>query len=82
MWGEEEWKRTVLASSSKRADILYHLKLKYIELVFNKVACVMSIFVFVKKLICFKLGFKKKLIINGSINNHIILLLYEENIHI
>ena len=34
--GEEERKRTVLASSRKRAGILYPLKWKYIVLVFNK----------------------------------------------
>ena len=35
MW-EEEIKRTVLASSRKRANILYHLNCKSFELVFNK----------------------------------------------
>ena len=39
--GEEERKRTVLASSRKRADILYPLKWKYIVLVLNKFVCVM-----------------------------------------
>ena len=34
--GEEEIKRTVLASSRKRANILYHLNCKSFELVFNK----------------------------------------------
>ena len=42
--GEEERKRTVLASSRKRADILYPLKLKSIVLVFTKLVCVISIF--------------------------------------
>ena len=44
VWGEEERKRTVLASSRKRADILYSLKWKYVMLVFNIFVCVMSIF--------------------------------------
>ena len=44
VWGEEERKRTALASSRKRAEILYPLKWKFIVLVFNKLVCVMSIF--------------------------------------
>ena len=43
---EEKRKRTVLASSRKRVDILYHLKWKYIVLVFHKFVCVMSIFLY------------------------------------
>ena len=35
MWGEEERKRFILASSRKKADILYPLKWKSIVLVFN-----------------------------------------------
>ena len=46
VWGEEERKRTVLARSRKRADILYPLKWKYIVLVFNKFGCLKFIFVF------------------------------------
>ena len=41
VWGEEERKRTVLASFRKRADILYPLKWKYIVLVFSKFVWVM-----------------------------------------
>ena len=44
VWGEEERKRTVLASFKKRADILYSLKWKYIVLVFNKLFCLMFFF--------------------------------------
>ena len=40
--GEEERKRTVLASSRKRANILYTLKWKSFVFVFNKFVCVMS----------------------------------------
>ena len=79
VWGEEERKRTVLASSRKRADILYPLKWKSIVLVFNKFVCVMFFclfFVYVSQ------DFLSKLIINVAINNYIILLLYEENIYI
>jgi hypothetical protein len=36
MWGEEEEKRIILASSRTRADIIYPLKWKSIVLVFNK----------------------------------------------
>ena len=39
VWGEEERERTVLASSKKRADILYPLKRKYIVLFSNKLVC-------------------------------------------
>ena len=46
VWGDEERKRMVLATSRKRADILYTLKWKYIVLVFNKFVCLMSIFFF------------------------------------
>ena len=48
IWGEEERKKTVLASSRKRADVLYPLKWKSIVLVFNKFACKMIFF------FCFK----------------------------
>jgi hypothetical protein len=44
VWGKEEKKRNILASSRKRADILYPLKSKYIVLVFNKSVCVMFFF--------------------------------------
>ena len=40
VWREEESKRTVLASSRKRADILYPPKWKSIVLFFNKFVCV------------------------------------------
>ena len=57
MWGEEERKRTLLASSRKRADILYPLKWKSIVLVFNKKKnCVMffvCILVLKKIFLCF-----------------------------
>ena len=43
VWGEEERKRTVLASSRKRADILYPLKRKTSVLGFYRFVCVMSI---------------------------------------
>ena len=36
VWGEEQRKRTVLASSRKRAYVLYPVKWKYIVLFFNK----------------------------------------------
>ena len=47
VWGEEERKRTVLARSRKRADILPPFKWKSVVLVFNKFVCVMSISYFV-----------------------------------
>ena len=74
MWGEEERKRTVLASSRKRADILCSLKWKSIVLVFNKFVCVMFfcvesqdlwsklIIVFLVKTTLFFFVMKKKII--------------------
>jgi hypothetical protein len=44
MCGEEEKKRAVLASSRKRADILYPLKWKYIVFVLNEFVSVMFFF--------------------------------------
>ena len=46
MWGEEERKRTVLASSRKRADIIYPLKWQSVVLVFNKFLCVINVYFF------------------------------------
>ena len=69
VWGEEERKRAVMASSRKRADILYPLKWKYIVSVFNKFVC----------LIFFYIGshdFGSKRSINVVSNNHSIHLLY------
>ena len=84
--GEEERKRTILASSRKRVNILYPLQWKSIVLVFNKFVCVMSIFCnFSNFYLIFGFvsqDFWSKLIINAAINNHIILLFYEENIYI
>ena len=88
MWGEEERKRTVQASSRKRADIIYPLKWKSIVLDFKILVCVMSIFSFFFFFLYFSSSLVlsqdllSKLIINVAINNHIILLLYEENIYI
>ena len=45
VWGEEERKRTVMASSDRRARIFYPLKWKSIVLVFNYLVCVMSFFI-------------------------------------
>ena len=60
---DKERKRTALASSRKRADILYPLKWKSIVLDFNKLVCVMFIFVFFflfKFVIHCKSGFLKQ----------------------
>ena len=43
MLGEEERKRIVLASSRKRADIIYPFKWKSIVLVFNKLVCMIYV---------------------------------------
>ena len=66
MWGEEERKRTILASSKKRADIIYPLKWKYIVLVLNKLVCVM--FFFFKLLVrIFKAKYSKILLLTTTL---------------
>ena len=78
VWGKEERKRTVLTSSRKGEDILYppqmELCLFLINLVF--LCLFLKIFFYVESQ-----HFWSKLIINVSITNHIIFLLYEENIY-
>ena len=83
MRGEGERNRMFLASLRKKADIIYHLKRKSIVLGFIKKILyhvyfqVIFFYFEVFCLICIM-----KLIRNFSLNDHSLLLLYEQNMYI